>query len=738
MTDSFRLLLITSITALLTACGGGGEDASSSTPPTQTSNTAPVANAGPAQNVTTGSTVTLNGSGSFDANGDPLTYAWTLAARPAGSAASLQGADSPAPTFVADVSGVYTASLVVSDGRTTSQPATVIVTATRANAAPVADAGVAQNVSTGATVTLNGSASSDANGDALSFAWTLTTVPAGSAATLSGANTAAPSFVADIAGTYVASLVVNDGQASSTAASVTITATVANAAPVANAGSPQNVTTGTTVTLDGSASSDANGDPLTYAWTLTSRPSGSTATLTGANSARPVFTADQAGIYVATLVVNDGRISSTPATVTVTATVANAAPVANAGQAQSVTAGTLVTLNGSNSSDANGDRLNYAWTLTSRPAGSTATLNGATTAAPTFTADVAGVYVATLIVNDGRVSSTPSTVTVTATVANAAPVANAGTAQNVTTGTTVTLNGGGSSDANGDPLSYTWTLTARPAGSSAVLNGASTATPSFLADVQGVYVASLVVSDGRLSSTASNVTVTATVANAAPVAQAGPAQTVVVGASVRLDGTGSSDANGDPLTYAWTLTSRPDGSAATLTGATSATPSFTADVAGVYVATLVVSDGRVSSTASNVTVTASAPSLALIQLPGDSCFFSCTETPSSLPYSASGSATLSCVGNGCAPLFELGRFRLEARGASFTLTNVSARNLTPGSTVVASFDGLTNGSVIAAGQSLTFSLKTQPTRGATVNLQYSFTVAETGQTFVYTTQVRTN
>ncbi len=230
-----------------------------------------------------------------------------------------------------------------------------------------------------------------------------------------------------------------------------------NAAPVAKAGSAQNVVTGTVVTLDGSASSDANGDALTYAWTLTSRPAGSTAVLSGATSAKPTFVGDAAGTYVATLVVNDGKVSSAAATVPITATVANAAPVAKAGSAQNVVTGTVVTLDGSASSDANGDPLTYAWTLTSRPVGSTAVLSGTTSAKPTFVADAAGTYVATLVVNDGKVSSAAATVLITATVANAAPVAKAGSAQNVVTGTVVTLDGSASSDANGDPLTYAWT-----------------------------------------------------------------------------------------------------------------------------------------------------------------------------------------------------------------------------------------------------------------------------------------
>lgn len=266
----------------------------------------------------------------------------------------------------------------------------------------------------GTVVTLDGSTSSADVGYTLTFAWTLTVKPAGSSATLASSTSAKPTFTADVAGSYVATLIVSDGKVNSAAAPVTVTASIANAAPVANAGPAQNVTTKTLVTLNGAASSDANGDQLTYAWALTAKPTGSSASLTGASSALPTFTADLAGTYVASLTVNDGKVNSTAATMTVTAAVANVAPVADAGAAQNVATNTLVTLNGAASSDANGDQLTYAWTLTSKPLFSGASLNIPTSATPGFTADVAGTYVASLVVNDGRVNSNTTTVTITA------------------------------------------------------------------------------------------------------------------------------------------------------------------------------------------------------------------------------------------------------------------------------------------------------------------------------------
>jgi hypothetical protein len=595
---------------LLAGCGGGGETGLN----VPVANSAPVAAVSVPGSVARGANVTLDGSGSTDADADVLSYAWTLSVRPAGSNAVLDSSTSAKPSFVADIAGAYTLTLVVDDGKAKSAPLSITVTALAGNLAPTANAGVAQSQVTGARVHLDGSASSDPDaGDTLSYRWSLTP-PAGSSALLDDAGSAAPTFSADRAGSYVAALVVSDGHNDSAPATVTITVSTANAAPVANAGAAQSVRANTPVTLSGAASSDANGDALSYAWTLSAKPSGSQAVLSAPASAAPSFTPELAGSYVATLVVNDGQVNSAPASVTISASAANAAPVANAGPAQSVSSGTLVTLSGAASSDANGDPLTYLWTLTTRPVGSSALLSVAMSASPSFPADVAGAYVATLVVNDGLVNSAPATVTISATdvTRNAAPLANAGSAQSAVVGSVVSLSGAASSDEDGDPLSYRWTLTARPTGSVSVLSGADTVAPSFNADIAGSYVATLVVNDGMLDSLPSTVTVTASVGNAAPIADAGAAQDVKTGQVVTLDGSGSSDANGDALAYSWTLTGRPAGSAAVLPGATTVRPTFTPDVDGAYVATLIVNDGKVnSSNSASVTVRASTPPIGL-------------------------------------------------------------------------------------------------------------------------------
>jgi hypothetical protein len=93
---------------------------------------------------------------------------------------------------------------------------------------------------------------------------------------------------------------------------------------------------------------------------------------------------------------------------------------------------------------------------------------------------------------------------------NSRPVADAGPDQAVLTGDTVTLDGTGSTDKDGNQLTYSWSISQKPAGSAAVLSGSSSATPSFVADMDGEYLIELVVSDGKISSAADTVTVTAT------------------------------------------------------------------------------------------------------------------------------------------------------------------------------------------------------------------------------------
>src|SRR2546428_9269522 len=189
-----------------------------------------------------------------------------------------------------------------------------------------------------------------------------------------------------------------------------------NNAPIANAGPDQTINEGTSVTLDGSSSSDPDNDALTYSWIQVVGP---TVTLSSANTASPTFNAplvDTDTILTFQLIVNDGKLDSAPAAVNVVIknvlAPSNNPPVANAGPDQTVNDGSSITLDGSASSDLDGDALTFKWT---QVAGPTVTLTGASTATPSFTApfvDNDPDLTFQLIVNDGTFDSIPAAVNV--------------------------------------------------------------------------------------------------------------------------------------------------------------------------------------------------------------------------------------------------------------------------------------------------------------------------------------
>src|SRR6185312_15097244 len=235
-------------------------------------------------------------------------------------------------------------------------------------------------------------------------------------------------------------------------------------------------------------------------------------------------------------------------------------------------------------SDVDGDPLTYHWTLSSAPPGSTASLSDPTAVKPTFIADLKGVYIAQLLVNDGHVDSAPATVTIDSE--NSPPVANAGSDQTIEAGRTVTLDGSRSVDVDGDPLIFHWSILSEPAGSSAILSDPSAVRPTFFGDEVGTYIFQLIVNDGLVDSPP--VTVSVTTENTPPVASAGPNQSVFVTNTVVLDGSRSSDVDGNTITYRWALLTVPPNSTAQLSDPTIVNPSFTADVRGTYVAQLIV------------------------------------------------------------------------------------------------------------------------------------------------------
>ncbi|RLT41666.1 MAG: PKD domain-containing protein [Chloroflexi bacterium] len=315
----------------------------------------------------------------------------------------------------------------------------------------------------------------------------------------------------------------------------TPTATPTNAAPIAAAGADQSVAVNDVVTLDASGSTDLDGHtPLTFGWVQTSGPA---VVLSDATAISPTFTApaspvalffsltvtDSAGLAGApdSVVVNVGDIAITDLNA------ANSSPTV-LGQNTAFTATIGV---GSNPA--------FAWDFGDGSSGAGATASRIYTATGTYTAIVTAT--------NGLGSVQAQTAV---TVTNAAPIADAGTAQSVVVSTTVTLDGSASSDPDGHtPLTYGWAQTGGPV---VTLSNSTAISPTFTApDSAATLTFSLTVTDSfGLASV--QVQTAVTVTNAAPIADAGTDQSVVVSATVTLDGSASSDPDGHtPLTYGW-------------------------------------------------------------------------------------------------------------------------------------------------------------------------------------------
>jgi hypothetical protein len=207
-------------------------------------------------------------------------------------------------------------------------------------------------------------------------------------------------------------------------------------------------------------------------------------------------------------VVTDSKgLASEPAFVVVSTH--NSAPVADAGEDQPFdNEGIEIQLDGSQSFDPDGDTITYAWTIISKPQDSAAELSNPNDVLPTFVADYLGDYIIELAVTDdlGTIS-VPDEVIVTS--GNVKPVADAGGNQVAIVDQTVFLDGSGSYDANNDPLTYSWDMVSKPKDSIATLNNPLVVDPDFVPDMQGLYLVSLVVNDDELDSDPSNATILA-------------------------------------------------------------------------------------------------------------------------------------------------------------------------------------------------------------------------------------
>ena len=429
---------------------------------------------------------------------------------------------------------------------------------------PVANAGPDQTVDEDTLVTFNGSGSTD-NIGIVSYTWTFTD---GGTQTLTGVN---PTYTFNNPGVYTVTLNVTDADDNWDIDTVEI-AVLASYVPQADAGPDQTVDEDTLVLFDGSNSTDDVGI-VNYTWTFTDV---TVQTLTGVN---PNYTFANPGVYTVTLNVTDADGYWDTDTVEITVLDVTD-PIADAGPDQTVDEDTLVTFDGSNSTD-NVGITGYNWTFTD------AAPKSLTGVSPTYTFTTSGIYTVTLNVTDADGNWDTDVVVITVLDATD-PDADAGPDQTVDAGTLVTFNGTGSTDNVGIE-GYTWTFT------DVTLQTLTGANPAYNFTNSGVYSVTLNVTDADGNWDTDVVVITVLDATD-PVADAGPNQTIYENTVATFDGSDSTD-NVGIEGYTWTFT---DVMPKTLTGVD---PTYNFTNPGVYSVTLNVTDAAGNWDTDAVTIT---------------------------------------------------------------------------------------------------------------------------------------
>jgi PKD repeat protein len=388
----------------------------------------------------TGATVSFNGAASTDPDGTIAKYEWDLDGN--GSYETNTGATATTSRSYA-TAGSQTIGLRVTDNE--GATGTTTRTVTIQNRAPAASFTATPNPTpSGTTVNFNGAASTDPDGTVAKYEWDLD--GNGSYETNTGA-TATTSTAYATPGNRTVGLRVTDNEGAT--GTTTRTVTIQNRVPTASfTATPNPVLSGSTVTFDGSASSDPDGTVAKYEWDLDGNGSYET---NGGTKATTSTTYATPGNRTVGLRVTDN--SGATATKTVTLTVQNRPPTASfTATPNPAVVNATVTFNASGSKDPDGTVAKYEWDFDNN--GSYETNTGAT-ATTTKTYATVGARTIGLRITDN--SGATATTTQTVTIQNSPPTASFTVSPSpATAGATVTFNGSGSTDSGGTVAKYEW------------------------------------------------------------------------------------------------------------------------------------------------------------------------------------------------------------------------------------------------------------------------------------------
>ncbi|NUQ65488.1 MAG: DNRLRE domain-containing protein, partial [Pirellulales bacterium] len=483
------------------------------------------------------------------------------------------------------------------------------------NAPPVVDAGANQTVLVSGVAVLDGTVSDDGLPDppgAVTTRWTRVSGPG----TVAFANAFSIDTTATFstAGVYVLRLTADDGQSvggDDVVVTVQSENTPDNRAPVVDAGAAQQILATQAAALDGTVTDDglpAVPGNVVIAWSKASGPGVVSFALPADADTTATFSSP--GIYVLRLEAFDGeRTGSDEVTVTVAAV--NQAPLADAGPDQTVSVSSPATLDGTVSDDGlptSPGRITASWTKRSGPG--TVTFGNASAVDTTATFSAPGVYVLQLSADDGELSTADQT-TITVQSVNTAPSVNAGPDQTITISGPAHLDGTVADDGLPNPPGSFTAAWSKLSGPGVVTFGnASAVDTTATFNLPGAYILRLTAFDGQFT-ISDDVAITVQPVNQAPVANAGPDQSVARSAALVLDGTVTDDGLPNPpaaVSTTWTKVSGPGTVAFGNASFIDTTATFSAP--GIYTVRLTANDGALAQS-DEATITVTDPSAAV-------------------------------------------------------------------------------------------------------------------------------
>ncbi len=564
-----------------------------------------------------GEELCLDGSASYDPDGDAIVeYTWDLAARPAGSSAAMSPPDEAQSCFTPDLPETYTVSLRVASvngGGETTWSDEITCDVTTHDQPPVAEFNCIREGMIGEEACFNGGASHDPDGeDIVEYSWSLSARPAGSGAVMSPADEALGCFTPDAAGTYrislrVASINAANDTVWSEERTCNMTVTSRDQPPAAVFDCPTGGGVGQETCLNGSSSYDPDGDKIvSYSWSLSARPAGSSAVISPANDVQSCFTPDLPGNYrvslrVASKNAADETVWSGETTCSITTR--DRLPIAVIKALSAGTIGEEHCFSGSDSYDPDGDKIvEYRWRLAALPQGSKAVISSGNTVQSCFIPDVRGTYTVALVVtseNAGgkRIQSIEATLEVIPR--DRPPQALFRCIADGETGEKLCFNASASSDPDGDEIvEYAWDLTKKPRGSSTAMAPRDAVRSCFIPDVPGTYVLSLTAASKNIAgeivrSDAAHCEIS--IKDRIPVAVFSCTSSGKVGETICFDASASYDPDGTEITgYSWSILTKPLGSQVGLSSQHTVNTCFSPDLEGIYSISLRVSSQSIA------------------------------------------------------------------------------------------------------------------------------------------------